>query len=55
MAKGEIAHHDQFQFWQQCFQKSSAVIALKCGGKGLTKVSYQFPKVLTMKAYKYIF
>ena len=30
MAKGEIAHHEQFHLWPQCFQKSSA------GGKGLT-------------------
>ena len=30
MAKGEIAHHEQFHLWPQCFQKSSAAIALKC-------------------------
>ena len=29
MAKGEIAHHDQFQLWPQCFQKSSAAIKVK--------------------------
>ena len=30
MAKGEIAHHEQFHLWPQCFQKSSAAIAAKC-------------------------
>ena len=27
MAKGEIAHHEQFHLWPQCFQKSSAAEA----------------------------
>ena len=34
-AKDEIALHEQFHLWPQCFQKSSAVIA-SAGGKGLT-------------------
>ena len=29
VAKGEIAHHEQFHLWPQCFQKSSAAIASK--------------------------
>ena len=29
VAKGEIAHHEQFQLWPQCFQKSSTAIASK--------------------------
>ena len=38
VAKGKIAHHDQFHLWPKCFQKSSAVITSKCesaGEKGL--------------------
>ena len=27
MANWEIAHHEQFSFWPQCFQKLSAAIA----------------------------
>ena len=27
VAKGEIAHHEQFHLWPQCFQNSSAAIA----------------------------
>ena len=30
MAKGEIAHNEQFHLWPQCFQNSSAAIASKC-------------------------
>ena len=30
VAKGEIAHHEQFLLWQQCFQKFSAAISSKC-------------------------
>ena len=30
MAKGEIAHDEQFLLWRQCFQKSSAAIVSKC-------------------------
>ena len=30
VAKGEIAHHEQFHLWPQCFQKSSAAISSKC-------------------------
>ena len=30
MAKGEIAHHEQFHRWPQRFQKLSAAIVLKC-------------------------
>ena len=29
VAKGEIAHDEQFHFWPQCFQKLSAAIASK--------------------------
>ena len=36
VAKGEIAHHEQFHLWPQLFQKSSAAIA-SAGGKGLIK------------------
>ena len=30
VAKGKIAHHEQFHLWSQCFQKLSATIASKC-------------------------
>ena len=30
VAKGWIAHHEQFHLWPQCFQMSSAAIASKC-------------------------
>ena len=30
VAKGEIAHHEHFHLWPQCFQKSFAAILSKC-------------------------
>ena len=39
LAKGEIAHHEQFHLLSQCFQKSSAAEAsenIYICGKGLT-------------------
>ena len=38
VAKGVIAHHEQFQLWPQCFQKSSSAYTRQnesAGGKGL--------------------
>ena len=49
MTKGEMAHHEQFHFWLQCFQKSSAAIASKnasASGKGLTRKRHDMTEIL---------
>ena len=47
VAKGEIAHHEQFHLWWQCFQKSSAASAsnASAGGKGLTISKRKYKKL----------
>ena len=49
MAKREIAHHEQFHLWLQCFQKLSAAIMRKnasAGGKGLQEISVPADKAV---------